>query len=42
MAKSFEEDLERDDRYVLSINAQKKLDNMGTAIRRIRGRLKKF
>ena len=42
MAKAFEEDLERDDRFVLSLNSLKKLDNMENALHRIRGRLKKI
>ena len=41
LAKSFEEDLEKDDRYVLSVSSLKKLDEMDKTIRRIRDRLKK-
>jgi len=42
LAKSFEEDLEKEDRYVLSISSLKKLDDMEKLTRRIRGRLKKL
>ncbi len=42
IAKSFEEDLEKDDRFVLSIGSLKKLDNMENLIHRIRGRMKKL
>jgi hypothetical protein len=42
IAKSFEEDLEKDDRYVLSIAQLKKLDDMDRLTKRIRGRLKRF
>lgn len=41
VAKSFEEDLEKDDRYVLSLSSLKKLDEIERLTRRIRGRLKK-
>ncbi len=40
LAKSFEESLEKDDRFVLSLTSLKKLDEMDKLIRRIRGRLK--
>lgn len=39
-AKSFEEDLEKNDRYVLSISSLKKLDEMEKTIHRIRDRMK--
>jgi hypothetical protein len=42
IARSFEEDLEKDDRYVLSLASLKKLDEMEKLIRRIRGRMKRF
>jgi hypothetical protein len=42
VAKSFEEDLEKDDRYVLSLSSLKKLDEIERLTRRIRGRLKRF
>jgi hypothetical protein len=41
LAKSFEEDLEKDDRFVLSLSSLKKLDDMEKLTRRIRGRLKR-
>ena len=41
-AKSFEEDLERDDRFVLSLSSLKKLDEIEKLTKRIRGRLKRF
>jgi hypothetical protein len=40
MAKSFEEDLEKDDRYVVSLSSLKKLDDIDKLTKRIRGRLK--
>lgn len=42
LARSFEEDLEKDDRFVLSVNSLKKLDDIEKLTRRIRGRLKRF
>ncbi len=41
LAKSFELDLEKDDRYVLSLSSLKKLDEMEKLTKRIRGRLKR-
>src|SRR5580698_5777879 len=38
VAKSFEEDLERDDRYVVSLTSMKKLDEIDKLTKRIRGR----
>ena len=40
LARSFQEDLEKDDRFVLSLSSLKKLDDMEKLTRRIRGRLK--
>jgi len=42
LAKSFEEDLEKDDRFVLSLSSLKKLEDIEKAAKRIRGRLMKF
>jgi hypothetical protein len=42
IARSFEEDLEKDDRYVLSLSSLKKLDDMEKLTRRIRGRMKRY
>ena len=42
IAKSFEEDLEKDDRFVLSIASLKKLDDIEKLTKRIRGRMKRF
>jgi hypothetical protein len=42
IARSFEEDLEKDDRYVLSLSSLKKLDDMEKLTKRIRGRLKRY
>ncbi len=42
IARSFEEDLEKDDRYVLSLSSLKKLDDMEKLTKRIRGRMKRF
>ncbi len=42
LARSFEEDLEKDDRFVLSLSSLKKLDDMEKLTKRIRGRLKRF
>lgn len=41
LARSFEEDLEKDDRFVLSLASLKKLDDIEKLTRRIRGRLKR-
>jgi hypothetical protein len=42
IARSFEEDLEKDDRYVFSLASLKKLDEIEKLTRRIRGRMKRF
>jgi len=42
LARSFEEDLEKDDRFVLSLSSLKKLDDIEKLTKRIRGRLKRF
>jgi hypothetical protein len=42
ISRAFEEDLEKDDRFVLSISALKKLDDIEKLTRRIRGRMKRF
>ncbi|HEX4277694.1 MAG TPA: hypothetical protein VHZ74_20200 [Bryobacteraceae bacterium] len=42
IAKSFEEDLEKDDRFVLSLSSLKKLDDIEKLTKRIRGRMKRF
>lgn len=42
LARSFELDLEKDDRYVLSVASLKKLDDIEKTTRRIRDRLKRF
>jgi len=42
LSKSFEEDLEKDDRFVLSLSSLKKLDDMEKLTKRIRGRLKRY
>lgn len=42
MAKSFEENLEKEDPFVFSLGSLKKLDNMESAIHRIRSRMKKL
>lgn len=42
IAKSFEEDLEKDDRYVLSLSSLKKLDDIEKLTKRIRSRLKRY
>ena len=42
LAKSFELDLEKEDRFVLSVASLKKLDDIEKITRRIRGRLKRF
>ncbi len=40
MARTFEEDLEKDDRFVLSLSSLKKLDDMERLTKRIRSRMK--
>ena len=40
IARAFEEDLEKDDRYVLSLSSLKKLDDMEKLTKRIRSRMK--
>jgi hypothetical protein len=42
IAKSFEEDLEKDDRFVLSVSSLKKLDDIEKLTKRIRSRLKRY
>ena len=42
LARSFEEDLEKDDRFVLSLSSLKKLDDMEKLTKRIRSRMKRF
>jgi hypothetical protein len=42
VAKSFEEALEKDDKYVLSLASLKKLDDIDKLTKRIRGRMKRF
>jgi len=42
VAKSFEENLEKEDRFVLSVNSLKKLDDIEKLTKRIRGRLKRY
>jgi hypothetical protein len=42
LSKSFEEDLEKDDRYVLSLASLKKLDEIEKLTKRIRARLKRY
>jgi hypothetical protein len=39
ISKSFEEDLEKDDRFVLSLSSLKKLEDIEKLTRRIRGRM---
>jgi hypothetical protein len=41
-AKAFEEDLEKDDRFVLSVSSLKKLDDIERLTKRIRSRLKRY
>ena len=41
LTRSFEEDLEKDDRFVLSLNSLKKLDDIEKLAKRIRGRMKR-
>lgn len=42
LAKSLEEDLEKNDAFVFSLSSLKKLDDMEKLTRRIRGRMKRF
>jgi hypothetical protein len=42
IARAFEEDLEKDDRFVLSLSSLKKLDDIEKLTKRIRGRLKRY
>jgi hypothetical protein len=42
LARSFELDLEKEDRFVLSVASLKKLEDIEKTARRIRGRLKRF
>jgi hypothetical protein len=42
IARAFEEDLEKDDRFVLSLSGLKKLDDMEKLTKRIRSRMKRF
>jgi hypothetical protein len=42
IAKSFEEDLEKDERFVLSLSSLKKLDDIEKLTKRIRGRMKRY
>ncbi len=42
LARSFELDLEKEDRFVLSVASLKKLEDIEKLTRRIRGRLKRF
>jgi hypothetical protein len=42
LARSFEEDLEKNERFVLSVSALKKLDDIEKLTKRIRGRLKRI
>jgi hypothetical protein len=42
LARSFELDLEKEDRYVLSVSSLKKLDDIEKITRRIRTRLKRY
>ena len=41
-AEEFRQDLEKDDRYVLSLSNLKKLDNIEKLTKRIRSRLKRY
>jgi cell division septation protein DedD len=41
-AKAFEEDLEKDDRFVLSVSSLKKLDDIEKLTKRIRSRMKRY
>jgi hypothetical protein len=42
IARTFEEDLEKDERYVLSLSSLKKLDDMEKLTKRIRSRMKRY
>jgi hypothetical protein len=42
IARALEEDLEKDDRYVLSLSSLKKLDDIEKLTKRIRGRMKRY
>lgn len=42
LAEDLKIDLEKNDRYVLSVGTLKKLDDIEKVVKRIRGRLKKF
>ena len=42
LARSLEEDLEKDDRFVLSLSSLKKLDDIEKLTKKIRGRLKHY
>lgn len=42
LARSFEEDLEKNDAFVFSLSSLKKLDDMEKLTKRIRGRMKRF
>src|ERR1700685_1672976 len=42
LARAFEEDLEKDARYVLSLSSLKNLDDMEKLTKRIRGRMKRY
>jgi hypothetical protein len=42
LARSFEEDLEKEDRFILSLSSLKKLDEIDKLTKRIRGRLKHY
>lgn len=41
ISKAFEQDLEKNDRFVLSLSSLKKLDDMEKLAKRIRGRMKR-
>ena len=42
LAEEFKSELEKNDRYVLSVSALKKLDRIEQLTKRIRGRMKRF
>jgi hypothetical protein len=42
LTRTLEEDLEKDDRWVLSVNSLKKLDDIEKLTKRIRGRMKRI
>jgi hypothetical protein len=42
LARSFEEDLEKNEAFVFSLSSLKKLDDMERLTKRIRGRMKRF